>query len=44
MYLDYYTMKLILTRENNRIFYDLSKSGIVGSGHAYGNLYLKFKD
>ena len=33
MYLDYYTMKLILTREKNTIFYDLSKSGIVGSGH-----------
>ena len=44
MYLDYYTMKLILRRESNRVFYDLSKSGIVGSGHAYGNLYLKFKD
>ena len=44
MYGDYYTMKLILRRESNRVFYDLSKSGIVGSGHAYGYLELKFKD
>ena len=43
-YADYYTMKLILTSESNRVFYDLSKSGIVGSGHAYGYLDLKFKD
>ena len=43
-YADYYTMKLILTSERNRVFYDLSKSGIVGSGHAYGYLDLKFKD
>ncbi len=44
MYGDYYTMKLILRRESNKVFYDLSKSGIVGSGHAYGSLDLKFKD
>ena len=39
-YVDYYTMKLILTRVGNTICYDLSKSGVVGSGHAYGYFYI----
>ena len=39
-YIDYYTMKLTLTRIGNSIHYDLSKSGIVGSGHVYGILVL----
>ena len=43
-YIDYYTMKLILTHTGNLIFYDLSKSGIVGSGHAYGYLTLNFNN
>ena len=42
-YWDYYTMKLILSRTGNQVYYDLSKSGIVGSGHAYGYLTLRFK-
>ena len=40
-YIDYYTMKLILTQTGNIIYYDLSKSGVVGSGHAYGYMTLK---
>ena len=43
-YLDYYTMKLTLTQTGNTINYDLSKSGIVGSGHMYGYLTVKFKE
>jgi len=39
-YADYYTMKLIITKTGNTINYDLSKSGIVGSGHVYGYLTL----
>ena len=41
-YIDYYTMKLTLTRTKNTVNYDLSKSGIVGSGHVYGYLTLEF--
>ena len=37
-YIDYYTMKLTLTQTGNTVNYDLSKSGIVGSGHVYGCL------
>ena len=37
-YADYYTMKLKLTKNGNTVVYDLSKSGIVGSGHCYGAL------
>ena len=43
-YIDYYTMKLSLSQTGNTINYDLSKSGVVGSGHVYGYLKLKFKD
>ena len=43
-YVDYYTMKLTLTQTGNTIYYDLSKSGIVGSGHAYGYMKLKFRE
>ena len=43
-YLDYYTMKLTLTQTRNIIHYDLSKSGVVGSGHMYGYLNVKFKE
>ena len=43
-YIDYYTMKLELTKTGNTINYDLSKSGVVGSGHVYGYLSLKFKE
>ena len=42
-YLDYYTMKLTLTQIGKITKYDLSKSGIVGSGHAIGYLTLTFK-
>ena len=42
-YVDYYTMKLTLTQTGNTIYYDLSKSGIVGSGHETGYLTLQFK-
>ncbi len=31
-------MKLTLTQTGNTVNYDLSKSGIVGSGHVYGCL------
>ena len=37
-------MKLSLSQTGNTINYDLSKSGVVGSGHVYGYLKLKFKD
>ena len=40
----YYTMKLTLTQTGNTVNYDLSKSGIVGSGHAYGYMKLKFRE
>ena len=43
-YLDYYTMKLTLTQTGNVIYYDLSKSGIVGSGTVNGSLKLKFRE
>ena len=43
-YLDYYTMKLTLTRTRDLIFYELSKSGIVGSGYANGYMRLKFRE
>ena len=43
-YIDYYTMKLTLVRTGNTVSYDLSKSGIVGSGHTYGHLNLTFKE
>ena len=43
-YIDYYTMKLTLEKIGNVIRYDLSKSGIVGSGHAIGYLKLTFKE
>ena len=43
-YLDYYTMKLTLTQTGNTVNYDLSKSGIVGSGHVYGYLDLQFRE
>ena len=43
-YLDYYTMKLTLTQTGNTVNYDLSKSGIVGSGHAYGYMKLKYRE
>ena len=44
-YLDYYTMKLILTQTASKtIFYDLSKSGVVGSGHTSGCLNITFKE
>lgn len=39
-YADYYTMKLKLKRRDTRVHYDLSKSGIVGSGHCRGSLEL----
>ena len=42
-YADYYTMKLTLTRNNNIVYYDLSKSGIVGSGHCKGFMQLTFQ-
>ena len=43
-YLDYYTMKLTLSKIGKITRYDLSKSGIVGSGHAIGYLTLTFKN
>ena len=43
-YIDYYTMKLTLTQTGNTVNYDLSKSGIVGSGHAYGYMKLKYRE
>ena len=39
-YADYYTMKLKLERSNNTVRYNLSKSGIVGSGHCRGSMDL----
>ncbi|CAF4528298.1 unnamed protein product [Rotaria socialis] len=39
-YVDYYTMKLKLALHANRVIYDLSKSGIVGSGHCGGSIDL----
>ena len=39
-YKDYYTMKLSLSKTGYAIYYDLSKSGIVGSGHSTGYIYV----
>ena len=36
-YADYYTMKLKPKRRDKTVVYDLSKSGIVGSGQCYGS-------
>lgn len=42
-YLDYYTMKLKLTYDNYKVYYDLSKSGILRPGHCYGSMELTKK-
>lgn len=40
-YADYYTMRLKLIQTNEKVTFELSKSGIVGSGYEYGGFIFK---